>query len=122
MPTLLSIVGNQNRPASVARIIGEKPSEITILRLNGDVLEPQTVRLDMLSAPTEAQYANNWARVASQKLLLTGYKGHPTIPDTDIQAGDSFVYVDDDQRYEVRKVESQFRDRTLALVEAVDGI
>ena len=72
------------------RIITDKPTVIVIQRKDGEELAEQTVRIE----PTRIQPDVNVGpagRESRANTVLIGYKGHPTIPDTDIQIGDRFA-------------------------------
>lgn len=110
----------KDRAYTVANIIADKPTTITVnSRLSGALPGAQVVRLDMLASPVESDYGASMAVVATQKLLILGYKNHPGIDDTDLQEGDQFLA--DGNNYVVQKVENQFSDRLLATAEARDG-
>lgn len=81
------------------RTIALRPSEnVVILRRDPDTaqiieLAPQTVRLE----PFQNVYGGKelkdpMAIISRQYVVLLGYKGHPTIPDTDLQRADQFFY------------------------------
>lgn len=79
-------IGN-SRAESNAHLIEIKPTSITIDR-NGTAVAPQTVRLETLGS--QRQYQTQSGAIHMIDALALGYKGHPTIADTDIQAGDRF--------------------------------
>lgn len=71
-----------------AQIIADRSTSITIVR-NGTAQDAQTVRIEDFrnrnSPSTDA------GMTGITDVLIIGYKGHPTIDDTDIQRGDRFV-------------------------------
>lgn len=111
-------VGNKSRPASVTNIIADKPASIVIERMVNNVkstLAAQTVRIDTLSGAKEAGILFDTGLISSQSLVILGYKGHPTIADTDMITGDRFLF--SGRAYRVKKVEASFTDRLLAFAE-----
>lgn len=80
------------------RIISDKPQQIEIVRHN-QTLAPQTVRIETtrIAPDRDTMFAG---RENNANAVLIGYKDHPTIPDTDIRAGDRFAL--NGSRYEVR--------------------
>lgn len=82
------------------RIITAKPTIIEIQR-NGQTLEPQTVRIEMTRIQPDVNVGPA-ARESRANTVLIGYKGHPTIADTDIQVGDVFLL--SDRRFRVRLI------------------
>ncbi len=71
-----------------ARIVGDKTTSVVLIR-DGAAQTAQAVRIEELrsrsEAPTEAGYTGR------ADVVLIGYKGHPTIADTDVQRGDRFA-------------------------------
>lgn len=106
------------RPASVGMIITDKPAEITIIR-SGVALDEQIVRIDVFgSSVNERLSMGSNAYTNTQRVLVLGYRNHPTIADTDIQTQDEFAF--DGNFYRVVKVESSFTDRVEAVAEATE--
>lgn len=104
-------------PYNVASLIAYNPSVIAIDGLGARTVAAQTVRIEMASTgATEALTMGGNALVNKQRMVVLGYKNHPTIPDTDIQQGDEFFYAE--QRYRVVKTETHFRDRIIAIAES----
>lgn len=109
---------NNPRTAGVANMITDKPAVIVVIR-QGVALTAQTVRVDVFgSTSSERMDMGNNALVNTQRVLVLGYRNHPTIADTDLQANDKFVF--DNQSYRVVRVESAFTDRVEALAEATE--
>ncbi len=71
-----------------ARLIAEQSSSITVKR-GATTLEAQTVRIEALGRPREV--AGEGGETVLADALVLGYKGHPTIADTDLQTGDRFA-------------------------------
>lgn len=82
------------------RIITAKPAVIEIQRM-GQTLDPQTVRIEMTRIQPDVNVGPA-ARESRANTVLIGYKGHPTIADTDIRVGDVFVY--EAKKFRVRLV------------------
>jgi hypothetical protein len=80
------------------RFIADKSTSIVIQR-KGVSLAAQTVRIELTRIQPDKDVGPA-AREPNANALLIGYKGHPTIADTDVQAGDRFVA--DGMRFEVR--------------------
>lgn len=68
--------------------ISEVPTEITIDRVG----TAQTVRIEHHTVQTVSG-AEGTGAVA--RVTVFGVRGHPTVPDTDIQRGDRFAVADD---------------------------
>lgn len=98
-----------NRAYDTARLIAEQPTTITLIRA-GATLAAQTVRLER-SNSTPGELTANIARVAETEVVIIGYRGHPTIADTDVKRGDRFVH--SGQTYEVIQVDARL-DRVFA--------
>lgn len=103
------------RPASVALMIADKPSSIVIVR-DGVAQAAQTVRIDVFGgSAAERMGMGGNALQNVQRVLVLGYRNHPTITDTSIQANDHFKY--DGRIYRVVKTEGGLTDRVEALAE-----
>lgn len=78
--------------AGMATALGElvalKSTSITVKR-GATTLAAQTVRLETLSGSRQMMGAGNVVHQIDAMVL--GYKNHPTIADTDLQAGDRFA-------------------------------
>ena len=86
MPSLTSTTNAQSA-TSIGERIALKPTSITIVRA-GTAIAAQTVRLETL-ASQRAVVGNGGITYQCDALLL-GYKNHPTVTDSNIQAGDRF--------------------------------
>jgi hypothetical protein len=106
---------NVGRANDTALTIAQQSTSITVYR-DGDYLDAQTVRLDILGTPGERVGDN--VRAAVVRMLITGYKDHDTISDTDIQRGDRFEY--EDQNFEVVQVWPGTVGRLMAVAEATE--
>mgnify|MGYP001605679706 CR=1 FL=1 len=71
-----------------ALLIAEKSVSIVAVR-NGTAQAAQTVRLETLSGPRQILGSGGVTHQIDG--LLLGYKGHPTISDSDFKAGDTFA-------------------------------
>jgi len=72
-----------------ARLIAAKTTSITVIR-DGAALSAQLVRIEELgSRAREVQSPAGVTAIAN--VFILGYKGHPTITDTDLQTGDRFA-------------------------------
>jgi hypothetical protein len=74
------------------RRINDRPTSITIRRA-GEMLDAQTVRIEWSGYAREDEDADVAvdAMPGVGRLTVFGVRGHPTVPDTDIQRGDRFV-------------------------------
>lgn len=88
-----------------ARLIQDKPTSITVVRA-GTEQSAQTVRVESLNTPRS--YESEAGQTGQADALVLGYKGHPSITDTDLQRGDRFAV--DGQGYEVVMVAPGFTD------------
>lgn len=113
-PVLGAWLDDVTDAVGVAEIIGQKPVSITVYRQSG-VLPAQTVRLDLLSSVASVQ-EQNATTLGVMRVLVLGYRNHPTITDTDLRRGDTFAY--DGQRYKVTQIDTTYRDRLQAVGEA----
>lgn len=86
MPNIAAFTAD-DRPSSIGDLIALKPTSITVKRGNS-TLSAQTVRLETL-ASQRAVVGEGGVTLMCDALLL-GYYGHPTVANTDIQAGDRF--------------------------------
>lgn len=85
----LSSYFSEGQPEAFADLIDNKPvSTGTITRGSGTVAA-QTVRLETLSG--DRQIIGSGGVVHQIDAMVLGYKGHPTITDTDLRAGDRFT-------------------------------
>jgi hypothetical protein len=80
-----------HRAIRTARRIADAPVSITVYR-DGVELDAQTVRIDRATLTTKRQGADNNVSIEETPYIVTGYKDHPTIDDTDIERGDRFEY------------------------------
>lgn len=76
-----------DKGVDTARLIADKSTSITVIR-DGSALSAQTVRLEDAGRPY--YYQSESGQTAQADALVIGYKGHPTITDTDLQTGDRF--------------------------------
>ena len=72
-----------------ARLVADKSTSITVLR-GSSTLSAQTVRIEDLGGRGR-QVQIEAGVMAQADMLILGYKGHPTLADTNLQRGDRFV-------------------------------
>ena len=89
-----------------ARLIQDKATSITVIR-SGTALDAQTVRIEDLTNRPRS-YESEAGQTGQADVVILGYKGHPTIDDTDLQRGDRFAV--EGQGYEVVMVAPGFSD------------
>lgn len=77
-----------DRATSIGDLIALKPTSITIRR-GSSTLSAQTVRLETLAS--QRMVVGEGGVTHACDALALCYYGHPTIANTDIQAGDRFV-------------------------------
>jgi hypothetical protein len=109
--------GQEERAHDTARIIADKPSVITVIRA-GIAQAAQTVRVDLSrNSANRYEVRNEAGSVGSMTTQIIGYKGHPTITDTDLKRGDQFYL--GTALYRVTMVYPDLDDRLLAFAEVV---
>lgn len=86
MPTFAT--WSESQPVALGELITYKPTSITVIR-NGVSLAVQTVRLETLSG--DKQIIGQGGVVHQISAMVLGYKGHPTIADTNLLPGDLFT-------------------------------
>lgn len=103
------------------RYITDRPVTITIQRGYGTAsqttLDPQTVRIENTRIQPDVN-AGAAAREPRANAILIGYKGHPTIEDTDVLPGDRFTAAS--QRFEVRLIWPDTRGKIEAWLEILE--
>lgn len=82
-------ISEHDQAFDTAQIIADKSVSITIRR-GGNTLSAQTVRIETLASQKQMQGEGGITYMIDAMLL--GYKGHPTITDTDVKPGDRFAY------------------------------
>lgn len=93
---LSSWLDDTDQGVDQARLIADKSTSITVIR-GGVAQTAQTVRIEALRSERTVQTAGGNTAVIDT--VIIGYKGHPTITDTDLQHGDRFAV--DGQMYEI---------------------
>jgi hypothetical protein len=97
-----------------ARIL-DKPTVVELER-GSETLPPQTVRLEFDNGnPGDATSVSGSSAI--RRLTIFGIENHPTLPDTDIDAWDTFVL--EDQEYTVVTVNHQTHGSVQAYCEAI---
>lgn len=87
--------------------IAERPSTVVINRDTGDgnyiQLAPQTIRIEVVQSIRDSgENRDAMVAISRQYVVMMGYKDHPTIPNTDVQRGDTFYF--QNRVYEVQEV------------------
>lgn len=70
--------------------ISRDPSSIAFYR-DGVTLDAQTVRVEMSEAKNMPGSEPNLSRATMREVVVFGVVNHPSVTDTDIEAGDRFV-------------------------------
>ncbi len=110
---LAAWTADEDRAYDTARRIAERPSSIVVQRKSGN-LNAQTVRIDPLdSTPMEGGGDN--AATSDLRVLVTGYKGHPAVADTNLRRGDRFYY--DGLMFTVTQIVAGMDSRLQAIAE-----
>lgn len=97
----------QQLAVDTARTIAERPSTITVQRDKGNeeyvTLDPQVVRIEVVQSIRDSgESRDSMVAVSRQYVVGMGYKDHPSIPNTDVQRGDTFFWKH--RTYEVQEV------------------
>ncbi len=98
---LSSWLADADQAVDTAQVITDKALSIVVKRNGGD-LAAQTVRIEGLGGPSETRGPN--VTVANAAVLIVGYRGHPTITDTDLKRGDRFYLASEDALYTVTQI------------------
>lgn len=88
---------SEGQPEAIAEIIGYKSDSTGTITRGSGTVAAQTVRLETLSG--DKQMMGTGGVVHQIGAMVLGYKGHPTIADTDLLPGDRFQV--DEVNYEV---------------------
>lgn len=104
---------NPSIAVNVGNIIADKSISIVVTR-DGAQLAAQTVRLEQIGDPTQRK--SDGALVGKSVVMVLGYKGHPTVTNTNLTRGDRFFY--GGIIYEVIQVQPGYTDRLIAICEA----
>ncbi len=99
------------------RYITDRPVTIVIQRGASTTLDPQTVRIENTRIQPDVNVGAA-AREPRANAILIGYKGHPTIDDTDVLPGDKFTAAS--QRFEVRLIWPDTRGKLEAWLEILE--
>lgn len=92
------------RAMDTARLIAERPSTVVITRDLGSgqviTLDPQTVRIEVVqNIRGTSEQRDAMVATTKQYVVIIGLRNHPTLPNTDVQRGDTFLY--QGRQYEV---------------------
>jgi len=82
-------LGRHDEAYDTAQLIADKPASITVRR-GATTLSAQTVRIETLASQKEVVGGDGNTYMIDAVAL--GYKGHPTITNTDLKPGDRFSY------------------------------
>lgn len=88
MPLVNAYANAESQPELLGSLIPLKSTSITAIR-NGTPLAAQTVRLETLSG--DKHMTGPSGRTYSIDGFVLGYLNHPTIANTNLQAGDTFA-------------------------------
>lgn len=104
------------------RVILEKPASITVYRPKtptaaAQVLDAQTVRIEQTRIQPDRDTGKAGREHVANATLL-GYKGHPTIADTNLRAHDQFMF--EGIKFEVRLIFPDTPGRLEAWLEVIE--
>lgn len=105
--------GELNQAYDMARLINDDLTSITVIRA-GSAMSAQNVRVETKPTGNSTVLVNG--RVHEVNAIVFGFRSHPTITDTDLQAGDRFVV--DGVRLEVIAVLVDLENVLQAICEA----
>lgn len=88
MPSISNWFGTESQPELLGSLIPLKSTSIVAVR-NGTPLAAQTVRLETLSG--DKQMTGESGRTYSIDAFVLGFFNHPTQPNCNLQAGDTFA-------------------------------
>jgi hypothetical protein len=71
----------------------DKPTDVVFVTVLGQTLAPQKVRVESANRATVQQSAAGMGPM--RELVIFGVRGHPTVADTDMQEGYTFVQDND---------------------------
>jgi hypothetical protein len=115
-PPLTAWLDDIDRAYDTARLIAEQSTEITVRRA-GVAQAAQTVRLEPSGGPSVS--VGELSIPSDVDVLIIGYKGHPSVSNTDIQRGDRFF--EGDVWYEVTQTVPDLPGRLLAYAKASEA-
>lgn len=104
--------GGVDDSVTVGLRIQQRPTTIAIKRDGGVTLDDQVVRIEPAYFLPQELRGDDMRQLSVQAIAILGYKNHPTVPDTDIQANDRFFV--NGIMYDVIATVEQFGDRILA--------
>lgn len=119
----MSYISPQQQPieqqfaVDTERTIMERPSTIIIKRDLGDAdyvtLDPQVVRIEVVQSIRDSgENRDAMVAISRQYVVLMGFREHPTIPNTNIQRGDTFYF--QNRTYEVQEIIDTLPGRLMA--------
>lgn len=110
-------VDDADEGVDTARLISDNAVSIVVSRIvagTTSTLDAQTVAIEPLDTRTQLARGAS-GQTGRQAVLVLGYKGHPSLADTDLQVGDRFAY--DDHSYQVSDVLAGLTDSLQAIAE-----
>lgn len=102
------------RALDTARTIADKPASVTVKR-GASVLGAQTVRIDTAASAPQGNTGPT-ATTNALRVLVVGYRDHPTITDTNLKRGDTFLY--EGTLFAVVQILPETPGRLIAIAEA----
>lgn len=82
-------VEEDNHAGDTWAVINDNPVSLTFRTGAGTPVSAQTVRVDSDNSASDAESTSGVA--PRRKLVITGVKGHPTVADTDVKKGYTFL-------------------------------
>ena len=89
-------ISEAERAAKAWRRIQDKPTSIVFRKPGGGTVGAQTVRIESDSMATPAESAAGLA--PKRKAIVFGVRNHPSVTDTDMAEGYTFVLANDEYR------------------------
>jgi hypothetical protein len=102
------------RALDTARTIADKPASVTVKR-GASTLSAQTVRIDT-AASAPGVTTGPTATTSALRVLVLGYRDHPTITDTNLKRGDTFLY--EGTLFSISQILPETPGRLIAVAEA----
>lgn len=102
---------------ATANTIAERPSTIVVKRDTGEgnyvTLPEQTVRIEVVQSIRDSgENRDAMVAISKQYVVMMGFRAHPTIPDTDLQRGDTFYF--QNRVYQVQEIIDTLPGRLMA--------
>ena len=101
------------RALDTAALIAQRPFTVVLTRFDTNALTdlpavrtpliPQVIRIEVIQAIRgSVEVRDLFMNSSQQNVVLIGYRGHPTIPNTDMQRADQFFY--QNRMYEIIEI------------------